>query len=228
MPIEVTCNSCGATLRVADHHAGRSAKCPQCENVFRVPAQPTPEAPATPPPPPEPTASFELPTSAAVRWQIRTPDGQIYGPASESDINQWIVENRVTASCQACREGETNWQPAPAVFSQLSVPSANPYADVNPHANPYAAPRQPSVGSFSKPHRGGTVLTLGILGIACCGIMAPIAWVMGHTDIKEIDAGVMDPSGRGLTQAGMIIGIVGTVIFVLSSGAVGLGFLADM
>ena len=35
---------------------------------------------------------------------------------------------------------------------------------------------------------------------------------MGSTDLKEIRAGRMDPSGQGMTQAGMIIGIVGTVL----------------
>ena len=51
---------------------------------------------------------------------------------------------------------------------------------------------------------------------------------MGNNDMKEIEAGIMDPSGRGLTQAGMIIGIVGTVILVLSLGFGGLRVIADM
>ena len=37
--------------------------------------------------------------------------------------------------------------------------------------------------------------------------------------MKEINAGRMDPAGRGLTQAGMIIGIVGTVLLILVTGA---------
>ncbi|MCK5852071.1 DUF4190 domain-containing protein [bacterium] len=59
-----------------------------------------------------------------------------------------------------------------------------------------------------KPHRGTTVLVLGILGIACCMICGIIAWVMGNNDLKEMDAGIMDPEGRGITQAGKICGIV--------------------
>ncbi len=59
-----------------------------------------------------------------------------------------------------------------------------------------------------KPHRGTTVLVLGIIGIACCFICGIIAWVMGNNDLKEMDAGIMDPEGRGITQAGKICGMV--------------------
>ena len=230
MSIEVTCNGCGATLRVADHHAGRSAKCPQCENVFRVPAQagptPTPPTPPTTPPatPPNPSPTI----GQSNKWMVRTPDGQIYGPAFESDINQWIAENRVTPACQACREGESNWQPASVIFSRLggvgAAPTANPFAEA-----PYQHPPQTSApNQYSKEHRGGLILTLGILSVACCGFFGPAAWIMAHGDMKEMDAQVMDPSGRGMTQAGMIIGIIGTVLLVFQMGFGGLAVIAEM
>jgi hypothetical protein len=65
------------------------------------------------------------------------------------------------------------------------------------------------------PHRGGLILTLGILGIVCCFICGIIAWVMGNNDMREIDAGRMDPSGRGLTQAGKICGMVGVILAII-------------
>lgn len=75
-----------------------------------------------------------------------------------------------------------------------------------------------------QPHRGGLVLVLGILGIVFgCAPVAIVAWVMGRGDLAKIDAGVMDPAGRGTTQAGMILGIVGTVLFVLSLLTIALG-----
>jgi hypothetical protein len=64
------------------------------------------------------------------------------------------------------------------------------------------------------PHRGALILTLGILGFFIF-ITAPIAWIMGNTDIKEIRAGRMDPEGEGLTQGGRICGIIGTAYFGL-------------
>lgn len=84
------------------------------------------------------------------------------------------------------------------------------------------------------PHRGGAVLALGILGIVVCVICGIVAWVMGNEDLKQIDGGRMDPSGRGLVQAGRILGIVSVAlnciwivcallwvlfVFVLAAGA---------
>ena len=67
-----------------------------------------------------------------------------------------------------------------------------------------------------KPHRGTLILVLGILGLLLCQIFGIVAWIMGSSDLKEIDAGTMDPSGRGLTQAGKICGIIATVLMILS------------
>jgi hypothetical protein len=66
------------------------------------------------------------------------------------------------------------------------------------------------------PHRGVLVLVLGILSILVCGPVGPFAWVMGAGDLKRIRAGQMDPEGKGMTTAGMICGIVGTVLLVLA------------
>jgi hypothetical protein len=63
-----------------------------------------------------------------------------------------------------------------------------------------------------RPHRGGVVLALGILGLVVCFICGIIAWIMGKNDLREMDSGRMDPSGRGLTQAGRICGMVGVIL----------------
>jgi hypothetical protein len=86
-----------------------------------------------------------------------------------------------------------------------------------------------------KPHRGTLILVLGILGIVACGILTGIpAWIMGNNDIKAMDAGEMDPSGRGLTQAGKITGMVSCalalimlVIFVVAAVVGGVGAAAS-
>ena len=66
-----------------------------------------------------------------------------------------------------------------------------------------------------RPHRGTLVLVLGILGLVCCLICGIIAWILGSADLKEMDAGRMDPSGRGLTQAGKICGIISVVLGII-------------
>jgi len=75
-----------------------------------------------------------------------------------------------------------------------------------------------------KPHRATTVLVLGILGLVICAPLGIAAWIMGNTDLKEMDAGQMDPSGRSTTNAGRICGMIATVLLILGV----LGFIAAM
>lgn len=73
--------------------------------------------------------------------------------------------------------------------------------------------------TYGRGHRGGAVLTLGILGVAMnCFIFGIIAWTMGRRDLADMDAGVMDPSGRPLTHAGKILGMVSTIMSLVGSG----------
>lgn len=83
-----------------------------------------------------------------------------------------------------------------------------------------------------KPHRGTLVLVLGILSLVICAPLGIFAWIMGGGDLKQMDAGAMDPNGRSLTSAGRICGIIGTlllalgVLFAIVMMALGIGFLS--
>jgi len=74
-----------------------------------------------------------------------------------------------------------------------------------------------------KPHRGTLILVFGILSLVVCAPLGIAAWIMGSGDLKEMDAGTMDPSGRGNTQAGKICGIIGTILMMI--GAIIFGIL---
>lgn len=74
---------------------------------------------------------------------------------------------------------------------------------------------QTDSGSGAQAARGTTVLVLGILSIVICALIGPFAWLMGKGDLEKMDQGTMDPSGRDLTKAGMICGIIGTILLVL-------------
>lgn len=65
-----------------------------------------------------------------------------------------------------------------------------------------------------RPHRGGLILTFGIIGVVVCHPFGIVAWVMGNNDVAEMDRGYMDPSGRDLTNAGRILGIIGTAFMI--------------
>ena len=64
-----------------------------------------------------------------------------------------------------------------------------------------------------KPHRAGTILTLGIIGLIICGPLCIAAWLMGDS---EMDAGIMDKSGRSTTSTGRALGVLGSILWILA------------
>ena len=66
-----------------------------------------------------------------------------------------------------------------------------------------------------RPHRGVVILVFGILGLVFCQLFGVAAWVMGNQDLREMDAGWMDSSGRDLTNAGRICGMIATALLII-------------
>lgn len=81
-------------------------------------------------------------------------------------------------------------------------PHDAPYGGA-PHAHPQAHPQ------------GTIILVLGILSLLICGLLGPVAWVMGNNAIAEIDRNPSAYSNRGSVQAGRICGIIATVILIV-------------
>ena len=55
----------------------------------------------------------------------------------------------------------------------------------------------------------------GILSLVVCQIFGIAAWVMANADLEEMACGRMDPTGKDMTQAGRVCGIIGTVLLVI-------------
>lgn len=235
MAIELICKGCTKQLRVRDEDAGKQARCPECGTVMPIPGgaatmpMPSSSAPgvgaSTSAPLPSQTAPTTPFASSSERWLMATPDGRRYGPVSKPDLDSWVREGRVAPGFRLQREGAAEWQMAEAVYPQLARTMAGAAGAVNPHADFNAAA---SVGganpipftprpTYQKPHRGGVILGLSIAGLVCgCGLLGAIAWIMATQDLREMKAGVMDPEGQGMTQAGLVVGIISTVIMLLS------------
>jgi hypothetical protein len=64
-----------------------------------------------------------------------------------------------------------------------------------------------------KPHRGAIILVFGILGLIMCPAFGIAAWFMGDGDLEKMKMGNMDSSGRDLTKAGRILGMIGSIYF---------------
>jgi uncharacterized membrane protein YjgN (DUF898 family) len=61
-----------------------------------------------------------------------------------------------------------------------------------------------------------TVLVLGILSLVVCGLIGPFAWGMGSRVVREIEASGGRWGGHTEATIGRILGIVSTVLLVLS------------
>jgi len=77
-----------------------------------------------------------------------------------------------------------------------------------------------------RPHNGTTILVLGILSLVICGLLGPVAWIMGNNDLAAIRSGRMDPTGEGLTQAGRICGMISSILMIVVCSIYGVLFLA--
>ena len=71
-------------------------------------------------------------------------------------------------------------------------------------------------GGFREHPQGTTILVLGILSLVICGLLGPVAWIMGQKAIREMDG---DPTtswaNRGKVNAGRICGIIATALLVV-------------
>lgn len=225
MSIESICPGCGRLLRVADEHLGSMARCPACNSIFQVgqKQEVTPVSPAASPP----------------TWRMRTPEGQIFGPVTRLELERWVTEGRVSADCWLS-QAEENWQSAAAYYPDLRPqhspktldrPVAQPFStpvtptatnpfrdDATASQNPYS-PTRAATGNYryTAPHRGVLILILGILSwVFGCFPFGIVAWAMGSHDLGEMKRGRMDPSGRGLTQAGQIVGMIHVIVTMLA------------
>lgn len=87
--------------------------------------------------------------------------------------------------------------------------TALPPAQGPRHATSVGAP--PPAAVAIEASRGGTILALGILSVVLLGFILGIpAWVMGVSDLRKMKTGTMNPDQKGMTRAGMVLGIIGT------------------
>lgn len=137
-------------------------------------------------------------------------NGQKHGPKPLGELQDWARQGVLKPTDMVWTEGMATWVPAATVQGQFAfgaAPAGGPTLIPSPSTVPPAA--------FQRAHRGMAILVLGIIGVVCCIIPGIIAWVMGDSDLRDMSAGRMDPSGRGLTQAGRILGIVSVVLAIV-------------
>lgn len=213
MPLMLECSSCKRQLRVPENLLGKKVQCPSCGLVFV--AEDSAAGAVVPSPPPLPgaadadSAEAKARIDAAEKSAVPGPE-PADRPISADEFSEHLEP------CPACgkmiRADATRCQFCDAYLGEGEGPSGD-------RREPYRRLRRDS-----EPHRGSLVLTLGIISLATCFMcglpglaMGLTAWIMGVKDLKKIRANLMDPEGKGQTQAGMICGIIGTFINALAA-----------
>jgi predicted Zn finger-like uncharacterized protein len=207
MPAElVSCPDCQRKLRVPNDLIGRTVKCPTCGHTFT--ADPVSQAP--PPPPVEekkPTRTSKV--SRDERDEDEDDDERSRRRRSRREDDDEDDDDRPRRRSRVSRDDDE---------------------DDDDDDRPRRSRRRRDY----LPHRGGAVVTMGILGLVLTVfpvvpltglILGIIAWVMGSSDLAEMRAGRMDPEGQSPTSAGRVCGIIAVVLHILTVVLVGGIFL---
>lgn len=150
----------------------------------------------------------------------------------EAELPGLVATGTIRPTTLVWNETMTNWQPAgqvkPDLFASLEVPpalapmpgagnggeaasaAAAPSPMLTPSGGPYAAVAHPADGLAI------TSLVLGILSVLCLGPLTGIpAVICGHIARKKIRESTMPSTKGGLAMAGLVLGYVAIVVFLL-------------
>jgi hypothetical protein len=216
--IDTLCSGCGKRLRVAGEHAGKKARCPHCQLVYTVPPQNTVSS-----------AGYEMSIPAAPTgesWQVKSPDGLVYGPVSKEELDGWRDAGRISHRSQLLPTGGQQWLWATEVYPELTPAVPMSPVAMTTHTAPPTPQTTPALHPYYtrgiQPHRGPLVLALAIVGIfTLCAAPSLIGLVLGLYDLRLMKHEKMDPAGRGLTIGGIVVSI-GVIILSLCVLIIGL------
>ena len=233
MPTITTCPSCNGALRLPDELAGRRVRCPTCQTVFDATA--SPGAPPSAPVPAAPEPERPLWKDLRLDLDKSDPDSPQIPPAAEPPPAPARTP-RLIGAVEVKPTGDDGSAPSPP--PRPPDPLFGSEDGEIPTENDEDYPRRTRYGPRRRdtaPHRGVLILVLGIVSLAftvfilCDGLgilvglpLGIVAWVLGNGDLRKIKNQEMDEEGLGMTQAGWICGIIGTILHslgLLSCGA---------
>jgi hypothetical protein len=195
MPDFVRCPHCGCGVALAAVPVGQMIRCFACNHRF-VPDLKV-DQPAVPPP-------ALRPVVPSAQWEPTGRDKTVLCPICGTTVG-WQLRR-----CPLCHEE---------------------FLDELP---PRQKGRPPGPRRDSDPHRGNLIanlgrasLVIGILPLFTCGLASlvglPLAlttWILADNQLRRIDAGLVDESGRTLTEYGREQALIGIVL----SAVFGVGF----
>lgn len=148
------------------------------------------------------------------------------GVFSEQEVREGLSASRFTPSDIGWREGMTAWQPL-SQFPEFAAAAAPTVPPVQAGATPTSVRSTTAYAGRTEPLAIWS-LVLGIMGLLCCGFIVAVPGVIcGHFAISKIRK---EPNlgGTGLAIAGLVIGYVAIVVWVIWLFLFGAGFLQGL
>lgn len=219
--IRFACPNCHKNLKAPDEGVGRKTHCPRCGQGLYVPPPIQTQEPSKPFVSPQPSgqASFECPTCQTTFFvpermigrMVDCPKCQTTFAALSDDYAQGNSRGRTTAFSEAPPSDERGTDEK---YCHECGAVIRARAEICPKCG---VRQQTRLGDdpSSEPHRGTAILVMGILGLVVFWPLGLIAWMWANQDLRKMDADIMDPEGRGSTQAGRICGMIATILFLV-------------
>ena len=132
-------------------------------------------------------------------------DQKQYGPVTEEQLRQWILDGRLTPQSQVKAESDAEWRPLSAFPEFAAALAARSATTGTPSPLSSTVPPMPAKTSGL----AITSLVLGILGLFTCGITALFGLILGvMAMVKAKQPGRGASGGSGIALAGVIVSAI--------------------
>jgi hypothetical protein len=156
-----------------------------------------------------------------MQWYY-SKNGVQLGPVAESDLRAKLSVGEVSATDMVWKDGMKDWLPA-STTPEFAAVSPLAGAAVNPYHAPTTQPQHPAGYPGYAPPAATSGLAIaslvcGILGIVSCLYLSFLgipAVICGHLSLSKIKNSTTPIDGRGLAIAGLVMGYICSVFFII-------------
>jgi hypothetical protein len=138
-------------------------------------------------------------------------DQKEYGPVTEEQLRQWILDGRLNPQSQAKAESDAEWRPLSAFPEFAAALATRSAASGAPPSLPSTAPPLPATTNGL----AITSLVLGILGLFTCGITALFGLILGIVAMVKAKQSRNALGVNGIALAGVIVSAIFVIMIPL-------------
>lgn len=142
-------------------------------------------------------------------YKIIGADQKEYGPITAEQLRQWISEGRINANTKVQLEGSGVWKSASEFPEFATALPAGAPPTVGAPITMSMAPAPPRANQMAV-----WAMVTGIISLICCQFLGPLSLILGIIALSQIKK---DPqqTGSGFAIAGIVLGILSLIIFVV-------------